>query len=41
MEEYSDYNEFGDGYEEMEPYTVKNAGIKYGLYLGVVSIVLA
>lgn len=41
MEEYSDYNEFGEGYEEMEPYTVKNAGLKYGLYLGVVSIVLA
>ncbi|EAY24754.1 DUF4199 domain-containing protein [Microscilla marina] len=41
MEEYSDRDQYGDNYEEMEPYTVKSAGLKYGLYLGVVSIVLS
>lgn len=40
MEEYSDYNEYDDKHEEMEPYTVKAAGLKYGLYLGIVSVVL-
>lgn len=41
MDEYSNRDEYGEEYDEMEPYTVKSAGIKYGIYLGIVSVVLA
>lgn len=41
MEDYSNQEDYGYEQEEREPYTVKSAGIKYGVYLGIVSVVLA
>lgn len=42
MEDYSNQDEYGyEDHEETKPTTVTSAAIKYGLYLGIVSVVIA
>lgn len=42
MEDYSNQDEYGfEDNETSKPFTVKSAAVKYGVYLGIVSVVLA